>query len=185
MQSNFSEVEQRVKRYWFKDGLGELVGGGMILLIGLYFAGQEWLPEGSMGRTFLQSSLILLVIGGALATRWLVNVLKAGIAISVSALLVMFGRSFGSFNWLPGFTGLLFGAVFIILRARSNGVGRFYVLGTFCIILGMALSFSGLTMGYSLGLLYGLTGIASMLSGAITLLHYLRENPLPEETKNE
>ena len=52
MQSNFSEVEQRVKRYWFKDGLGELVGGGMILLIGLYFAGQEWLPEGSMGRTF-------------------------------------------------------------------------------------------------------------------------------------
>jgi hypothetical protein len=76
MQNNFSEVEQRVKRYWFKDGLGELVGGGMILLIGLYFAGQEGLPEGSVGRTLLQSSLVLLVIGGALATRWLVNSLK-------------------------------------------------------------------------------------------------------------
>jgi len=212
MQNNLSDVEQRVKRYWFKDGLGELVAGGMILLIGLYFAGQEWLPGGSMGRTLLQSSLVLLVISGTLATRWLVNALKtrltyprtgyveyepgpkntpsrrvftAGIAISVSALLVMFGRSFGSFNWLPGFTGLLFGAVFIILRARSNGVGRFYILGTFCIILGMALSFSGLPMGYSLGLFYGLTGIVSMLSGAITLLRYLRENPLPAETNNE
>lgn len=212
MQNNLIDVEQRVKRYWFKDGLGELVGGGMILLIGLYFAGQEWLPEGSLGRTLLQSSLVLLVIGGALAARWLVNTLKtrltyprtgyveyepgpkntpsrrvftAGIAISVSALLVIFGRSFGSFNWLPGFTGLLFGVVFILLRARSNGVGRFYVLGTFCVILGMALSFSGLSMGYSLGLFYGLTGIVSMVSGGVTLLRYLRENPLPEGTEHE
>ena len=212
MQSNFMEVEQRVKRYWFKDGLGELVGGGMILLIGFYFAGQEWLPEGSMGRTLLQSSLALLIIGGALATRWLVNVMKArltyprtgyveyqagakntssrrlltgGIAMSVSALLVVFGRFFGSFNWLPGFTGLVFGVAFILLRARANGVSRFYVLGTFCIILGMALSFTSLPMGYSLGLFYGLTGIVSMFSGGITLLRYLRENPLPIETDNE
>jgi hypothetical protein len=212
MQNNLTDVEQRVKRYWFKDGLGELVGGAMILLIGLYFVGQVWLPEGSMGRTLLQSSLALLLIGGALATRWLVNALKArityprtgyveyepgpkntpsgrvftvGIAISVSALLVIFGRSFGSFNWLPGFTGLLFGVVFMILRARSNGVGRFYVLGTFCVILGMALSFSGLPMAYSLGLLYGLTGIVSMVSGGITLLRYLRENPLSEDTEHE
>jgi hypothetical protein len=212
MQNNLTDVEQRVKRYWFKDGLGELVGGGMMLLIGLFFAGQKWLPQGSMGRTLLQSSLTVLLIGGALAMRWLVNKLKtrltyprtgyveyepgpkntpsrrvfmAGIAISVSALLVIFGRSFGSFNWLPGFTGLLFGVVFIILRARSNGVGRFYVLGTFCVILGMALSFSGLPMGYSLGLFYGLTGIVSMVSGGMTLISYLRENPLPDESKYE
>jgi hypothetical protein len=79
----------------------------------------------------------------------------------------------------------LFGVVFIILRARSNGVGRFYVLGTFCVILGMALSFSGLPMGYSLGLFYGLTGIVSMVSGGITLISYLRENPLPDESKHE
>jgi hypothetical protein len=212
MQNNLPDVERRVKRYWFTDGLGELVGGGMILLIGLYFASQEWLPENSLGRTLLQSSLVLLVIGGTFATRWLVTALKtrltyprtgyveyepgpkntpsrrvftAGIAISVSALLVIFGRSFGSFNWLPGFTGMLFGVVFMILRARANGLGRFYVLGTFCVILGMALSFSGLSMGYSLGLFYGLTGLVSMLSGALTLLGYLRENPLPEETTHE
>jgi len=209
MQNNLSQVEQRVKQYWFKDGLGELAGGGMILLIGLYFAGQEWLPQGSMGRTLLQSSLALLVIGGAVVTRWLVNVMKtrltyprtgyveyqsgvkntpsrrmftAGIAISVSALLVFFGRFSGSFNWLPGFTGLVFGAAFMMLRARSNGIGRFYVLGTFCVIWGVALSFTDLPMGYSLGLFYGLAGLTSMLSGGITLLRYLRDNPFPGET---
>ena len=211
MQNNLSQVEQRVKQYWFKDGLGELVGGGMILLVGLYFAGQEWLPQGSMGRTLLQSSLALLVIGEVVATRWLINVMKtrltyprtgyveyqpsvkntpsrrvftAGIAISVSALLVFFGRFSGSFNWLPGFTGLVFGAAFILLRARSNGVGRFYVLGTFCVISGVALSFTDLPMGYSLGLFYGLAGIAAMLSGGITLLRYLRDNPFPRETEH-
>jgi len=212
MQNNLSEVEQRIKSYWFKDGLGELVGGGMILLIGLYFSGQEWLPKGSLGRALLQSSLALLIIAGVFATRWLVNVIKArltyprtgyveyqpgakntpsrrfftaGIAMSVSALLVIFGRFFGSFNWLPGFTGLVFGAVFILLRAKVNGVVRFYLLGTFCIILGIALSFTDLPMGYSLGLLYGLTGLVSLFSGGITLLSYLQDNLLPEETDNE
>jgi len=211
MQNNLSQVEQRVKQYWFKDGLGELAGGGMILLVGLYFAGQEWLTEGSIGRTLLQSSLALLLVGGAVATRWLVNVMKtrltyprtgyveyqpgvkntpsrriftAGIAISVSALMVFFGRFSGSFNWLPGFTGLVFGAAFILLRARSNGIGRFYVLGTFCVIWGAALSFTNLPMGYSLGLFYGVTGIASILSGGITLLRYLRDNPFSGETGN-
>ncbi len=105
--------------------------------------------------------------------------------MAVSALLVIFGRWVGSFNWLPGFTGLLFGVVFIILRARANGLDRFYVLGGFCITLGMALSFSGLSMRYSLGLFYGLTGIVLMFSGGITLLHYLRENPLPRKSENE
>jgi hypothetical protein len=184
----------------------------MVFLIGLYFAGQEWLPEGSLGRGLLQSSLALLIIGGAFVTRWLINLIKArltyprtgyveyqpgakntpsrrfftaGIAMSISALAVFFGRFFGSFNWLPGFTGLVFGAAFMLLRARANGVGRFYVLGTFCIILGMALSFASLPMGYSLGLFYGLTGLVSMFSGGITLLRYLHENPLPAETDNE
>src|SRR6266508_3231018 len=77
METKLSDVEQRVKSYWYTDGIGELAGGGLILLIGLYFAGQEWLPEGSVGRTLLESSLALLLIGGAAVTRWLVNALKA------------------------------------------------------------------------------------------------------------
>jgi len=28
MNNNVSDVEQRVKRYWFVDGFGELIGGG-------------------------------------------------------------------------------------------------------------------------------------------------------------
>jgi hypothetical protein len=210
MGTNLSQVEQRVRRYWYTDGIAELAGGGMLLLIGLYFSGQEWLPRGSFARSLLEASLALLLIGGALLTRRLVNALKlrltyprtgyveypagrkdttsrrlltGGIAAAVAALLVLAGRWVGSFDWMTAFTGIVFAIVFTVLRARASGLHRFYILGGFCLVLGLGLSFSGLPMGYSLGLLYALTGVASMLSGGITLARYLRSNPMPPEQR--
>jgi len=43
MKDNFSEVERRIKRYWYIDGIGELMGGGMLLLLGLYFSAMQYL----------------------------------------------------------------------------------------------------------------------------------------------
>jgi len=211
MNNNLSDVEQRVKRYWFKDGIGELAGGGLFLVIGLYFAGHERLLPNSVARTLLDSSLVLLLIGGVFVTRWLINLLKARltyprtgyveyypsrkntpsrriltavIAMGVSLLLVLFGQFVGSFNWIPGFTGLVAGVIFIITRARG-GEGRYYFLGGTSIILGLVLSFSGLSVSYSLGLFYGLIGVAALISGGLTLARYLRENPMPAEDQNE
>ena len=46
MRSNLSDVQQRVNRYWYTDGLGELIGGSMFILLGVYFALQDFLgPE--------------------------------------------------------------------------------------------------------------------------------------------
>jgi len=211
MKDNLVYVEQRVKRYWFKDGIGELAGGGLFVVLGLYFAGHEWLPPNSLARTLLDSSLILILIGGMFVTRWSINFLKtrltyprtgyveyfpsqkntpsrriltAVIAMSVSLSLVLFGRFVGSFNWIPGFTGLVAGVIFIMTQARG-GEGRFYILGGLSIILGLALSFSSLSESYSLGLFYGLIGMAAMISGGLTLARYLRENLMPAEGNNE
>ena len=208
MNTDFTGVEKRVKRYWYTDGIAELAGGGMLLLLGVYFGGQEWLPEGSTLRGLLRASLALLLIGGVFATRWLVNAMKlrltyprtgyveypesakntaprrlltGGIAAIVAALLVVAGKWAGSFDWMTAFTGLIFALVFILLRARAGGMSRFYVLGIFCLVLGLGLSFSGLRLGYSLGMLYGLTGLAAMLSGGMTLGRYLHDNPMPAE----
>jgi hypothetical protein len=211
MKENFSEVEQRVRRYWYTDGLGEIAGGGLFLMIGLYFAGHEWLPSNSLARTLLDSSLIIVLIGGIFVTRWLINLLKtrltyprtgyveyfpsqkntrsrriltAVIAMGVSTLLALFGRLIGSFNWISAFTGLAIGVVFIMTKARG-GEGRFYILGGLSIILGVALAFIELSESYSLGLFYGSMGVAAMISGSLTLARYLRENPMPMEENNE
>jgi hypothetical protein len=207
MDTSISDVEKRITRYWFSDGLAELSGGGMLLLIGVYFASQEWLPRGSALRGMLEAGLALLLVGGFVVTRKAINAIKLrltyprtgyveyrssknsaarrwatmGIAAAVSAMLVAFGNWVDSFEWMTAFTGLIFGVVFIVLRARASGLGRFYLLGAVSILLGLGLSISGLPLGYSLGLLYGLTGLMAMLSGGIILSRYLRDNPLPPE----
>jgi len=44
---------------------------------------------------------------------------------------------------------------------------------------------SGLEQAYTLGLFYGLLGIAVLVSGAVVLRRYLIEHPLPVENANE
>ena len=50
---------------------------------------------------------------------------------------------------------------------------------------GVALSFSGLSQAYNLGLFYGLLGIAILISGGLVLRRYLNANLLPVEIENE
>jgi MFS family permease len=210
MQSNLSEVEQRVKRYWYTDGIVEIIGGGLSILIGTYTILQGLLAEGTIWHTLLAGCYILLMVGGVFMTRWLVTSLKTRItyprtgyvdypsskqtswrrlltvviAVGVSALLVSFGRVVGTFSWVPAFTGVLFGFVLLLVMARKSGPDRFYVLAILSILLGLILSFSGLNLSYSLGLFYAFVGMAYAVSGAIALGHYLHENPLPAEEHN-
>ena len=76
MNQHSSNIEQRVKRYWYVDGFGELMGGGMFLLLGLYFSAQQYYGDLSSIGVILQSSFVLILIGGLLLARWLVNALK-------------------------------------------------------------------------------------------------------------
>jgi len=211
MQSNLSDVEQRVKRYWYTDGIGELIGGGMFILLGIYFALQELLGQDSLVSGILQASLVLLMIGGMAASRWLINTLKARLtyprtgyveyqvnqrtmrsrqilagilAFVVAALAVVFVRLFQFFDSMVAVTGLIVAVILVIMRAKSAGVTRFYVLAAVSLVLGLALSVSGLPDGYSLGLFYGLMGICLIFSGGVTLRRYLSDNPLPAEDSN-
>ena len=211
MQSNISEVERRVKCYWYTDGLGELIGGGMFILLGLYFAAQELLGQNSLLGGILQASLALLLIGGMFVSRRLINTLKTRltyprtgyveyqvdegklksrriwviiVAFMVSALTMIFVRLFEFFDAMVAVTEVAVGLILMILRAKSAGLARFYILGIASVVLGLALSISTLPDGYSLGLFYGLMGVCFLLSGGWTLRGYLAENPLPMEDQN-
>jgi len=211
MQNNLSEVEQRVKRYWFTDGFAELIGGGMFILLGVYFSMQEFLGQNSLVGGLLQASLVLLMIAGVYASRRLINSLKTRItyprtgyveypankketrsrlilvvilAVAISALSMAFIRLFQSFDSMVAVTGFVVGMVLVLLRAKASGLARFYILGAVSMILGFVLSVSGLPNGHSLGLFYGLMGLCFLVSGGLTLQHYLHTNPLPAEDRN-
>ncbi|HSK87740.1 MAG TPA: hypothetical protein VK880_05255 [Anaerolineales bacterium] len=212
MQNNFSDVEQRVKRYWYTDGIGELTGGGMFILLGIYFAVQQYLGENSMGSGLLQAGLVIFLIAGMSIGRWLIKALKARftyprtgyveyhadrqnsnkrrmvvavVAGMVAAASLAFADRIASFLDLTlALTGILVGMILIFLQGRGSGLERFYVLGGMSIVLGIALSLSSLPQGYGLGLFYSLMGVCFLISGGLTLHHYLSENPLPAETQN-
>jgi hypothetical protein len=208
MKSNLSDVEQRVNRYWYTDGLAEMIGGGMFIVLGIYFALQDLLGQNSMWSAALQASLALLLIGGAFVSRRLVNAMKtrltyprtgyveyrvnkkaAGskrllaflLAFTIAALAVAFVGMFKSFNSMVAVTGFIVGMVLVLLRAKSSGLIRFYFLGALSAVLGLIIAKSGLPNGYALGLYYASMGVCFLLSGGTTLTRYLHENPLPAE----
>jgi hypothetical protein len=209
MNDNFSNVEQRVMRYWYSDGIGELIGGMMFILLGFYFAAQEL---NSFVSALLQSSLLLLMVGGSFISRRLVNALKTrltyprtgyveyqvnenqmkwrriwviALAFAISALSMVFIKTVQIIDSMVAVTGVAVGLILIFLRAKAAGLMRFYLLGGISLVLGLALSVSGLPNGYSLGLFYGLMGVSFLLTGGITLGRYLHQNPLPESGHDE
>jgi len=212
MEDKILDVEQRVKRYWYSDGIAELSSGGMFILLGLYFGIQGFYGEGSLVSVILQISLVLIMMGGVFGVRWMVNLLKtrltyprtgyveyrkderdmkqrryvvatgAMIIAIVSVTLVKYIRGLDSMVLI---TGVLAAIVFIALRGKSSGVTRFYLMGGYSLLLGIGLSLGGLPEEYNLALFYGLLGVAIIVSGAIVLRHYLKENPIPTEADNE
>lgn len=114
------------------------------------------------------------------------RIVVAVLAALVAAFSMVFaGRIASILNLTLALTGILVGIILIFLQGRGSGLERFYALGAVSIVLGIALSLSGLPDGYSLGLFYGLMGITFVISGGIVLRRYLQDNPLPLEDERE
>lgn len=202
------DVERRVKRYWYEDGIAELVTGGVFVLLGLYFALQGFLGEHSPLTSILQVSMIVLFIAGAYAVRRLINSLKARltyprtgyveyqldlkgrrlrafaaaiVGFVIAALLVRLYRSVQGLDAVVLASGFLVAVIWAVLSARLARVVRFYLLAALSLVLGVVLSISGLPQPYALGLFYALLGIGLMISGGWVLRHYLSRNPMPVE----
>ena len=205
------QVEQRVKRYWYSDGIAELASGGMFVLLGLYFWIQVIFGEGSLISVFLQVILVLVMIAGFIGVRWLVNTLKVRLTyprtgfveyrvddrevrrrrwVIVAAAVIVSGVSITLEDYVHGLDsmilliGFLSGIIFIALRGRSSGLKRFYALGGLAIVLGIVLSLSSLSQITDLALFFGLLGIVIVTSGALVLRQYLNENPLQAGDNN-
>ena len=211
-KDDMKQVERRVKRYWYTDGIAEISSGGLFILLGLYFGVQGYFGEASLVSIILQVSMVLLMVGGIFGVRWLVNTLKsrltyprtgyveyrvnekgvrtrryvvAGVAMIIAIASIVLVDYIRSLDSMVLISGLLVGVIFIALRGKSSGLKRFYALGGFAIMLGVVLAFSELSQAYNLALFYGLIGVAILVSGGLVLRNYLTENPLLSENGHE
>jgi hypothetical protein len=206
MKDNFSDVEQRVKRYWYVDGFGELVGGGgMCLILAIYFAAQQYFGDNSLIGGLLQASLVLVLIGGMFLVRRFINTAKlrvtyprtgyveyqtseknkwaAGILSAVTGAImamtfVFIARQFNKIDAMVAVSGAVMGIILLVKQVWTVKVKRFYILSAAALIYGALLSVSGFPRGYNLGLFYALMSLSFAISGGLTLKKYLDENPL-------
>ncbi|MBL8101060.1 MAG: hypothetical protein JNM02_00885 [Anaerolineales bacterium] len=213
MKNESTQVQQRVMRYWYIDGLGELVGGGgVFFVLALYFSAQQYFGEDSLVGGLLQAGLFLILVGSFVFVRRLIASLKMRVtyprtgyveyrasrqnrilmgalaalsAAAMSGVIVLIVRSFDAIDTMVAMTGILVAVILLVKQVWSTRMPRFYFLGAISLILGGILSVSGFARGYNLGLFYGFMSIAFAVSGGITLKNYLRENPLPAEVEND
>lgn len=211
MKNEISQVEQRVKRYWYTDGIGELIGGGVFLVLALYFTGQQYFGDQSIVGGLLQGFFVVILIGAIFLGRKLINFLKTRltyprtgyveyrqngrnamgmrflsviVGMTVAMASIFITRSIESIDSMVAITGVVVAVIFLVKPGWSSGVARFYFFSLFSLVLGVILSVSDLSSGYNLGLFYGMMGVTLALSGGLTLKRYLGDNPMPAEDHN-
>ena len=209
MKDNVSDVEQRVKRYWYVDGFGELVGGGgMCLILALHFSAQQYLGDDSLISGLLQASLVLVLLGGMFLVRRLISAAKlrvtyprtgyveyraseqnrlvtgilSGVVGMIMAMTFIFiVRQFNTIDAMVAVSGVVMGIILLVKQVWTVKVKRFYILSAMALIFGAVLSVSGFPRGYNLGLFYALMSLSFVISGGLTLKKYLDENPLQSD----
>jgi hypothetical protein len=205
MKSPLEDAQKRTRRYWYEDGLSELASGVVICLMALVnlsialFAPPAW--QGRLSAI----GLPLIVIGGVILSRLLVERLKerltyprtgylsyprpkpsrrflaAGIAIGVALIVTITNTLLSAAQTerlIPALTGLI-SALLILWIGMQAGLVRFYGLAVWQFAFGLLGSRLNLPAPYDLVLFFGALGVGLLISGGVTLLRYLRTNPLP------
>jgi hypothetical protein len=204
MNDDINHTVQRTRQYWFIDGLAELSVGGLFILLGVYFFIQAILPAGSLALLIFQLSFVFILFGMIFISRYLLNKLKsritfprtgyvsykkaskkqkllsASLAILIASLpIILFFTTPLSVNWIPVFTGLLVGTIWLISALRI-GLLRLYLQALLSLITGVLISLANLDTYPSLAIYYGVMGTVLAMSGGIILAKYLSQHPAIE-----
>jgi hypothetical protein len=209
MNQDIQHIEQRAQRYWYMDGLAEIVMGGVSLILGAYFLIQTLLPEESLLSQLLNGGMALLIIGLVLMGRRIITFAKerltyprtgyvgykqpplnrrwiaAGGALVIAVLAVLLSaKAPPVVAWVPLLSGLLIGAALVYFSYKVC-LGRIYLLACLSLLLGLGLGFSGLEDILALAIYYAAIGLAFSISGGLALARYLRQNAPVQETPDE
>jgi hypothetical protein len=200
MQDPINEYAKRTMRYWYVDGLAEIAGGMVVMLLSLVFLIGAMLEPGPTTDLFLALGQPVIVIAGALAARRVVSKLKERVTYPrtgyveyrrprgrrnirliamtmgiAAAFAVVFGiiQNIIQPRWIPGISGAVI-ALLLVYLAYENGIRRFYIMALYTFFLGLLVVSVRLATIYATPLFFGGFGLGWILSGVVTLRDYLR-----------
>jgi hypothetical protein len=96
-------------------------------------------------------------------------------ALAVNALILF---RLNTLTWSFVFLGIFVG---LLIAFIGQGLFRFYAIGGLTALLGLALAWAGMPEDGGNAIFYSLLGLMLIISGALTLARYLRQNPPASE----
>jgi hypothetical protein len=207
MEKNLKSSQLRAIQYWFSDGLAEIGGGMMCLVLTIYFTALHILPT-SQGGFAIHFLIVFIVAFGIRKLMFWYRERKTyprtgfiepkkgwedrrmlGIAIGFTLLLLGFMlytilQGLQTIFWMPILAGVILAFIFALAGYRTQLV-RFYFLTGFNLILGIILSVSGIGDFLGAALLSLCTALVLFAFGIVTRIAYLHQSPVIVEQTNE
>lgn len=210
MSSDLDRLMQRPYRYWYEDGIAELVTGALMSLLALfYYLDTRLVMSGLLGIVG-HLVLVALIVGVFLSARWWINKVKQWItyprtgyvayrrpqgwarwrrlllAMLTGAVLVGVATALVSLpvRWSPVLVGLAFGGTFFY-QAYRVGLLRLYALALVSLVAGVVVGVSGFTAFEANAVFFGIMGLSMGVSGGVTLVRYLHSTPVPNTVGEE
>jgi hypothetical protein len=198
MKDSLQDAAARTRRYWFVDGLSEMVGGGTILIIAVlnYFLERVGQQTWAALATLVFAALVVAALVGA---RWLIVRLKERITYPRTGYVayrvpsapqrrrrsLIAGVAAGLLGAGSALAGLvlqanvfyigvgLLVALVTLYKGGQYGLVRFYLLAGVAVLLGWLIGVLNLAMDAALLVFLGGLAFSWMIAGAITLARYL------------
>lgn len=200
MEPQVRQAQQRAYRYWYEDGLIDILLGAFFLLVGA----SSLLPQLDLpptARTLIEGLRIGAIVVAALALRRFVRALKqrityprtgyvayrarprvlrwvkVGIGVAAGGLVGVLATSQSeSVRWALLLVGVLVGSGFLYVGVRLRLL-RYHLLALTSVLVGGVLALPDLPDDLRLAGFLCVVGGAQIVSGGITLISYLRRNP--------
>ena len=207
MENNLKASQQRAIQYWFADGLVELSGGVIALLLAIYFCVQQILQASKGAFALIFLSVFVAAFGIRKLMLWYRERSTYGrtgfvepkkgwedrrlLAVEVGFTILLVGfmlytivRGIQTVVWMPVIAGVVLAFLFSLAGYRTKLV-RFVFLGAFCLLLGGFLAFSGLGDLWGSAVLSLATSLVLFAFGFITRIAYVRQIKVTAEQSDE
>jgi hypothetical protein len=199
MQDQIDQYTRLSMRYWYVDGLSEMAGGAVLLLLALVFLIGAMMEPGPTTDLFLTIGQPAIVLVGALAARKAVEKAKEKLTYPRTGYVLnrqprerrvarwiamilgigaVFGIVFGILQkfiqpeWIPGISGAVI-ALLLVYLAYVNSIRRFYIMALYTFFLGLLVVTLQVADMFASSIFFGGFGLGWIVSGAATLRHYL------------
>ncbi len=113
-----------------------------------------------------------------------IAIIFVALALVAGLVALFIAGSPSRLDLIPAVSGLVFGAAIAWIGYRA-ALPRFYLLAALSLLIGVGLSFSGLSESLELAIFYGALSLVLFTFGGLTLWRYLRHSPAPAESPDE